>query len=230
MECLYLHEMLSVGDYAELNRVEAKHARALRLRAGDGVMLTNGIGFVYTAIIETFDKEKLVVKVKEILPNYGETKHHLHLFMGLIEHRDRLEFCVEKAIECGVSEITLFKSAYSSQKVPNVKRLESKAIATIKQCKRANLPKINLFSNIKNFDNSAVKFENILLANFSGNKFAGLSLGNNIALFVGPEGGFNEQELEFIRSFEQTKVINIGERRLRAETAAIAMCVLCANI
>lgn len=230
MECLYFSQILSEGELAELDKEEAKHVRALRLRVGDRVLLTNGSGFIYNTTIVLFDKIKLVVKIEDILPKHGETNRNIHLFMGLIDNRDRLEFCIEKAVECGVNEITFFKSAYSSHKIPNIHRLESKAIAAIKQCKRSVLPKINFSQNLKNFEKIASTFDNILLADLNGNKFDTFSLGNNIAILVGPEGGFNEQELDFISSFKQYQAVNLGERRLRAETAAIAMCVLCSNL
>jgi len=230
MECLYKGQNLYIGDLAELNYEEAKHARALRLRLGDKVILTNGMGSVYITKIILFDKDKLIVEVQDVHPLHGESERNIHLFLGLIDYRDRLEFCIEKSIELGIREITLIKTAYSSQKLPNLKRLESKAIAAIKQCKRSILPKINYLDYIESFGKHSSQFDSILLADESGNNFSSLTLTNNIAVFVGAEGGFSKDEIEFISSFSQTATVKLGERRLRAETAAIALCVLCSNL
>ncbi|MPN46579.1 hypothetical protein SDC9_194170 [bioreactor metagenome] len=105
-----------------------------------------------------------------------------------------------------------------------MERLIAKAISAIKQCKRSRLPKIHLpqtiDSLISNID--TLNYQNIFLADENGVKpQINIHNSKNSIIFVGAEGGFSERELNLF----PTKTIkwNLGNRRLRAETAAISM-------
>lgn len=226
MECLYLNTSHDVGESCILDSEEFRHARALRLRESDAILLTNGMGFVYLARIIQFNKTELACRILEVYPQMGESQRYLHAFIALIESKDRLEFCIEKCIELGVSEFTFIYSRYSSRRTLNMERIRGKSIATIKQCKRAVLPKFNPTINIDTIGKRLTGYD-VLLADENGSKIEHIRQGFKTAFIIGPEGGFAEEEIEFMKSINGIQLVNLGERRLRAETAAITMSALC---
>jgi 16S rRNA (uracil1498-N3)-methyltransferase len=229
MECLYINKILNVGEICELNADESKHARALRLREGDNIYITNGIGSVYLSELESYTKNTLNCRILESYQNFGEPDRIVHAFIALIDNKDRMDFCIEKCIEIGVSEFTFLFSRYSAKRQSNPDRLQAKAIATIKQCKRAFLPKFNPTIDIVKID-SVISDYDVYLADENGLSFKSFSLKSNVAFIVGPEGGFSDEEISMLQNLDKVSLVNLGNRRLRAETAAIAMSVLCLNL
>ncbi|MCO5251625.1 MAG: 16S rRNA (uracil(1498)-N(3))-methyltransferase [Candidatus Kapabacteria bacterium] len=229
MECLYINKILSVGEICELTTDESKHARALRLREGDNIYLTNGIGSVYLSELVSYSKNSATCRILESYPNFGEPAKFVHAFIALIDNKDRMDFCIEKCIEIGVSEFTFLHSKYSAKRQSNPERLQAKAIAAIKQCKRATLPKFNPTIDIATIKNVISDYQ-VFLADEKGKSFTSYSPKSNVAFIVGPEGGFSEEEIAMLQNLDNVSLVNLGNRRLRAETAAIAMSVLCLNL
>ncbi|MBE2188513.1 MAG: 16S rRNA (uracil(1498)-N(3))-methyltransferase [Candidatus Kapabacteria bacterium] len=229
MECLYINKILNVGEICELNTDESKHARALRLREGDNIYLTNGIGSLYLSELVSYSKNSLNCRILESYPNFGEPDKYVHAFIALIDNKDRIDFCIEKCIEIGVSEFTFLNTRYSTKRQINPDRLQAKAIATIKQCKRAMLPKFNPTIDIAKID-SVIGDYDVYLADENGQSFKSFNLKSRVALIVGPEGGFSEEEISMLQNLDKASLVNLGNRRLRAETAAIAMSILCLNL
>jgi 16S rRNA (uracil1498-N3)-methyltransferase len=229
MECLYINKILSVGEICELTTDESKHARALRLREGENVYLTNGIGSVYFSELVSYSKNSATCRILESYANFGEPAKHVHAFIALIENKDRMDFCIEKCIEIGVSEFTFMHSKYSAKRQASPERLQAKAIAAIKQCKRALLPKFNPTIDIVKIEDEIRNYD-VFLADENGKSFTSYSPKSKVAFIVGPEGGFSEEEISILQNLDNVLLVNLGNRRLRAETAAIAMSVLCLNL
>jgi 16S rRNA (uracil1498-N3)-methyltransferase len=221
MECLYAPDLSEDSDHIALSEDEQLHAKALRLREGDSLLLTNGLGLSANTIVRTISKKEVVCEVVSFLHRQGESNKNVDLYVGLLDNRDRLEWIVEKATELGVSSIQLLNTRYASHKSVKIERLFKIAISATKQCKRSIIPIIyppiplqQALESIKT-ESSA-----IILADENGKSPSPIH-SNQTAYFVGPEGGFSSEEVKSILSQNNSTSITLGKRRLRAETAVI---------
>jgi 16S rRNA (uracil1498-N3)-methyltransferase len=217
MECLYNPDFDENSSSIILSDEEHKHTKALRLKPGDEVLITNGKSISAKCRMIDFSKTQSEFKIIKIFENFNEKEIKLSVALGLLDTKDRFEFALEKCIELGIKEFIPLISDYSSKKRPNISRLETKAIAALKQSKRSSLPKIHEPIEL----NDLLKKNNsqIILCDENGNSDFNKTL--NPLLLVGPEGGFSNQEISLIKS-KNANLLSLGSSRLRAETALIA--------
>jgi len=226
------------------------HLKALRTKVNNKVLITDGLGMTVECLILSFDKKSHTLKVLKIYYFLNEINKEIILFLGILDNKDRLEFAIEKSIELGVKKIYLMKTDYSAKIKLNINRLNSKVIATVKQCKRSILPEINLIefdgiNEVLNFENQLTEnrltenYHNnnkidkslILLADINGEYIKkniidfqqNLNNSKKIFIFVGSEGGFSDKEVIHLQKYENTLLLKLSENRLRAETACISM-------
>ncbi len=229
MECLYAPELVAGLRRIRIIGEEARHVRALRLRPGERVMLTNGAGLCAVAALELAEKEAVTVVVLEELPGFGESHRRFGLALGILEHRERMEFAVEKAVELGATDIFPLQCERSARKTISVERLVAKMLAAVKQCRRAILPALHPPQSVRQFtDGIAPVFGVIFLADPNGT--APTHVSGAVAVAVGPEGGFSDGELALFGECANLQQLKLAPRRLRAETAAIAACAVIAGV
>lgn len=225
MNIFYTNPTNRSEKFFELKGQEAQHAsKVLRLRVGDEIYATDGLGNQYSGIVESIGKNSIsasVTQKKEI----RKPKPEKVLAMGIIKKRDRLEFAVEKAVELGASEIVLFNSDHSEKEKVRLDRLKTIAISAMKQSMRSWLPEIVFLHSM---DEVLQKYSNhrILMAHeqigFESPKSDELKNQNEekFLLLVGPEGGFSARETTLAKEY-MAKMVSLGKYRLRTETAAV---------
>ena len=231
MECIYLPELNTNDKYYKIPDTEAHHLKVLRLQSGNEILITSGKGISALAIIDRISKNDFSVNIIDYYHNKGELDFRIGLAIGIMDNRDRFEFAIEKCTELGVSDIFPLITDYSQQNKINKERLITKTISTIKQSKRAILPvihhPISIMELINNRyetttkDNTSAKYSRIILADENGiTPETKLYKPTNTLIFIGPEGGFSELELDI---FDKNNIIKwkIGDTRLRTETATI---------
>ncbi len=190
--------------------------------------------------IESFESDTVVVKIIE--KNYQSTNLpiKIHLFQGLPKS-DKLELIIQKAVELGVATITPVSMKRSIVKIDDKKkkskqeRWQAIATAAAKQSKRTSVPEVCDIISYKEFIERAKDLDLLLVPyecaeGMSATKTAlsEIKSGMNVGIIIGPEGGFEEKEVDTALSIGG-KVISLGSRILRTETAAItsiAMCML----
>lgn len=209
-----------------LSEEESKHCvRVLRLKLGDIVWVTDGIGKMYKTSIVDYNKKNCVLQVVEVFENYEKRPFKLHIAISPLQSSDRLEWFVEKATEVGIDEITPILCEHSERKNINIERLQKVAVSAMKQSLKAYLPKIN----------PLIKFQDFIIKGFDGQK--GIAYcsderqhiidwykkSSDCLILIGPEGDFSQKEIDLAL---QNKFIGIslGNSRLRTETAAITAC------
>ncbi len=135
-----------------------------------------------------------------------------------------MNFVVEKATECGVHEIIPLVLDKCIKREVNTNRLIKIAKSAVKQCGRSVIPSISSPNNLKELLN---RFTNISIftCHESGENVIDvvpklLSKQSKILLIVGPEGDFSREEIDFLND-HNANLINLGNRRLRSETAVI---------
>jgi len=211
-----------------------------RYNIGSEVILFDGSGNEFDAVIEKMNNREAELRIvserKGIVPSSHSTGsgQEIILCQSLIK-KDKMEWIVEKATELGVSKILPVISERSEKKNFNLERAKKIAIEASEQCGRADVPEI---SEILNLREALDICENMIIFDPIGTP---LSFLNNSPLtkadiFIGPEGGWTEKELEMFSALggsasggkqKGSQVFSLGPLILRAETAAVvALAVL----
>lgn len=210
---------------------EFTHAKTvLRVEEGTEIVLLDGSGKEYSAIVTKIEKHRLSAHITRVTVGDREPKERIYLLCGALKG-DKTELIVQKATELGVTRIGVFASEYCSAFMSEnkIERLRKVAKEAAKQCLRACVPQIDYFNDLQSALKSAEEYDNKLFAceflNESAEDMSRLS--GSTAVVVGSEGGFSEQEFALAQSLNFDGV-SLGKRILRAETAAITMCALAA--
>ena len=133
-----------------LNKEEATHCvKVLRMREGDEILLTNGVGNIYKAEIIQAAVGSCLCVVKEAIPSYDNRNYRIHIAMAPTKNNARTEWFTEKATEMGIDEISLFKSRYSERTNIKTERLKKVVISAVKQSLKAFVPKVNDLRDFK---------------------------------------------------------------------------------
>lgn len=207
-----------------LDDQEARHVtKVLRLREGDPVQITDGRGNLYQCEITAVSKRDVTATVKQTTsenpPDYERT-----LFLGIIRKRDRLEFAVEKCVELGINRIVLFRGDHSEKQNVRADRVEAAALSAMKQSLRTFLPDTVVTDSLKSAIAHYGKGAALVMADETREKDgeAEIDADQNVVLIVGPEGGFSENERGLLKE-RGAVTYSMGPKRLRSETAAIAI-------
>lgn len=206
-----------LDDEAGFDAHETKHAiLSLRYKKGDQISFTNGLGFLYRGEIRAIEKDNFRVSILEQQEQPRESE--LTMICGMIKSGDRMEWLVEKCTEFGVKAVFFVKCANSERGTVNTEKLKKTAIAALKQSHGVWLPEIAEISWANVLKQDGNKF----IAAISGGKsLQGAWTGKDVFL-VGPEGDFNQSEMEEAVKAGYQK-ISLGERILRTETAVLAI-------
>ena len=220
MECVFSNDLQANSDVLEMTGDEAKHLHVLRINPNDTIEISNGKGLMATAIIEKCTKKTITCRIIDISKNKGELSSKLVLAVGILKRNSRFEFLIEKAVELGVSEFYPIKSSFSQKNTINHKRLMAKAISAMKQCKRSILPIIHEPVSFENIISIQSDFNNTILTDVNGASPFEKQITGSTIILIGSEGGFSPEELDNIKK-TVPMVWNLGNRRLRTETAAL---------
>lgn len=206
---------------------EAKHAvRVLRLPEGSEILLTDGKGYFYEAIIEQAHPKHCLVNITKKWEQPSLWNFHVHIAVAPTKNMDRMEWFCEKATEIGIDAITCLNCRYSERKEVKNNRLEKILISAMKQSQKARMPLLT----------GMTAFKDLVKQPFNGRKFiahceAGekpllkqiYQPGEDALILIGPEGDFSPEEIQLAIQ-EGFTPISLGESRLRTETAALAAC------
>lgn len=203
---------------------EFRHAvSVLRLDSGSSILVADGNGRYYECRIDAVGKKSLSARVKGMIHRDRDSDYDLILATALIKNRQRLEWMLEKATELGASGIVLFRSARSERDKVRTDRLENILISALKQSKRFFLPHLSESNSIEDVIGKHPGHE-LIVAHEKTDKAATLHATENRKklLFIGPEGGFTNEEITTLTN-SGAKTVNLGRNRLRAETAALTL-------
>lgn len=205
----------------------------LRLKCGHSLILFNGDGFDYQAEIVALAKKKISVAIISKSQIDNESSLSVHLLQPLCRS-EKMDWCLQKATELGVSEITPFLSNRVNINVP-AERLAKKmhhwqavVASACEQSGRAKLPVVNtpLKFNpaVQAIAHEATK---VVAAPNGADKFSTMSTDNikHCVCLIGPEGGLTTEEM-LVLDNAGFSTISLGPRILRLETAVIATIAL----
>jgi 16S rRNA (uracil1498-N3)-methyltransferase len=226
----------------ELARDSASHlAKVLRARAGDELILFNGQGSEFSAVIEAVRGARVTVAVGAARSVDRESPLQITLIQ-CVPRGDRMDFVVQKATELGVARIVPVLSQRSvvrldsSQAASKLEHWQAVAVSACEQCGRNRLPQIDVAQPLLNFLGNLPPAlpETLRLVlepeqrdahpESSAPPLASTTI-KAVEFAIGPEGGFAPEELEGFSLCGFAR-IGLGPRVLRTETAAIAAIVM----
>lgn len=245
MPRFYCAQALQTGVSIDLPATTARHVQVLRLQPGQTITLFNGAGGEFEAVIEHMGRQDVRVVVGAHQTIEKEAQHQVHLAV-VMPANDRMDWLVEKATELGVQRITPLMSQHSVLRLQG-ERADKKlahwqavAISACEQCRRNRLPQIDALQNLSTWLQSDGVANLLNTQNkedaHSATQAAVLSLhpstqglsewatknqSTSWLLLNGPEGGLTDEEDALART-KGFVAVNLGERVLRAETAALA--------
>lgn len=207
----------------------------LRMKKGEEISVSNGVDRKeYRCGIEEFSEEEVICTLRFIKEEGLELPSKVYLFQGLPK-ADKMELVIQKAVELGVYEVipvscrrTVVKLDAKKEK-SKITRWQGIAEAAAKQSKRGMIPEIKNVMTMK----EAVAYSRKCQVRMIPYELAedmqetkriidGLKPGEDIAVFIGPEGGFEEAEIK--EAMESGIIpITLGKRILRTETAGMTV-------
>lgn len=221
------------NDKILIKEKEHNHLKnVLRMKIGDGVIATCNNEFDFVCKIVDIQKNHTILSVLESRQNLSNPKFDVSVFQALIKG-DNMNLVVQKMSELGVSKLFPFESKFITSKDSKnkINKFQEIANQSAKQCKRSRYLKVEnvyKFSGVidilRNFD--IVFFANVdeKTTNFNEalNKLK-YNEKDKIAIVIGSEGGFEDNEVALLKSLKNTISISLGRRILKAETACIAL-------
>lgn len=222
------------GENAYIEGSDVNHiANVLRMKPGEELLISVKGDWDYLCKIVDIETDRVNLKVLESMEQ-RELPVNITLLQG-IPKSDKLEMIIQKAVELGVSEIIPVKTKRVVVKIDEkkadtkVNRWNAIAESAAKQSKRSIIPKVhepmsidNALEIVKDFGVKLIPYENADGIDKTRKILDNMDKTKNIAVFIGPEGGFEESEVERIKN-SGFEVITLGKRILRTETAGLAL-------
>ncbi|GAB5418468.1 MAG: 16S rRNA (uracil(1498)-N(3))-methyltransferase [Crocinitomicaceae bacterium] len=207
-----------------LSEEESKHVvRVLRGGVGDEIGILDGKGRLFTCTIADAHPKRCLLNIQNI-DLEKTSSEEIHIAVAPTKQMERIEWFVEKAVELGVTKITLLDCKNGERARIKTDRLQKKAISAMKQSQRRYLPEIVALTSFSDF---LTNHDFGLLAHCyeaEKHEFSTVFKGTSCPILIGPEGDFTE--LEVTQALEKGyKTITLGKNRLRTETAALYACM-----
>lgn len=213
---------------------DVKHIKdVLRYNVGDNLDICDENGIRYITVISSFDKNKIFLDVLEKSDYTTEPTVNVTLYQGMPKS-DKLELIIQKCTELGVTDIVpvitdrvivKFDEKSINKKLERWNKIAQEAG---KQSGRQKIPIVEKPIKLKKVIENISKYD-ILILPYECEKMLTLKTAlrnlnkecKNVAIFIGPEGGFSEDEINSL-NFENVKRVTLGPRILRTETAGLA--------
>ena len=220
----YTSEQLAEGGSFNCPRdILHQLANVLRAKSGDDVILFDGSGYDFRARVEEIKKEKCLLRILDSFVPNREPKRKVFLFQSLIK-KEKFEWVLQKGTEVGVSEFVPVIAERSARRGFDLGRSQKIIKEAAEQAGRSFVPAIRdpmVFERAIDF--TVQRGYQTFFASFEARpeeRVAAYPSKYQVALFIGPEGGWTEKELEKARTAGYL-VISLGKLTLRSETASI---------
>ena len=224
------------GENAYVTGSDVNHIKnVLRMKESDEIKLSAGDGLLYTATISEFLPDRIVCRIIDCEGGKSELPAKIILFQGLPK-KDKMELIIQKAVELGVSEIvpvmmkrTIVKLEDNKKEQKKLERWRTISLTAAKQSGRAIVPEVSDFitfneavKRARSLEYNLIPYENEKGMDKARELIKELKDKKSIGIFIGPEGGISEDELELAIN-AGAKPISLGNRILRTETAGLAL-------
>ncbi len=223
------------SDYVYITGSDVNHIKnVLRMKVSEELLISNGQDKDYYCQIETIDDSEIKARILDADYEGTELPCKIYLFQGLPKS-DKMEMIIQKAVELGAYSVIPVATKRCVVKLDDkkqeskIKRWQAISESAAKQSRRGIIPEVKNVMTFKeaiklaaDMDLAIIPYENFKDMAETGRVMSGVTGAKNIAIFIGPEGGFEESEIDY--AMEQgVKPISLGKRILRTETAGLAI-------
>ncbi len=222
------HKISIVGN-------DVNHIRnVLRMKEGDELWISDGQEKEYSCIVESFENEEVILHIRYAQQPDYELPSKIYLFQGLPK-ADKMEWIIQKAVELGAYSVIPVSMKRCVVKLEGAKAEKKKARwqqiaeSAAKQSKRMLVPEVHSVIKFqealeiaKGLDICLVPYELAKGMEETKKIIRELSPGKSVGIFIGPEGGFEEEEVQMAIKAGAFP-ITLGHRILRTETAGLAI-------
>ena len=229
------HQIDEAAHQIHIIGTDVNHiSNVLRMKQGEEVWISDGGQKEYRCAIEAFSADEVLLHIIYAQEPDYELPSRIYLFQGLPK-ADKMELIIQKAVELGAYEIIPVETKRCVVKLDGkkaakkVERWQQIAESAAKQSKRMLVPEVH---SVMTFKEALVyaKELDVLLIPYELAKgmketkelIRSIEPGKSIGVFIGPEGGFEEQEVADAME-AGAKPITLGHRILRTETAGLAV-------
>lgn len=223
-----IREGQAVLEGADVNHMK----NVLRMRQGEEVKISDGEGKVYRCRVGAYEDGRAVLDILEELETDTELPSEIWLFQGLPKG-DKMDWIVQKAVELGVYRIVPFRASRSVVKLDEKKagkkcgRWQTVAKGAAEQSGRGVIPEVGQVQDFREALRTAGSLDRILIPYELERGMAetvkvieDIAPGQSVGIFIGPEGGFEKEEIELAVQHGAVPV-SLGKRILRTETAGL---------
>ncbi|MBR5515801.1 MAG: 16S rRNA (uracil(1498)-N(3))-methyltransferase [Clostridia bacterium] len=219
----------------KITGVDVNHIKnVLRMKPGEEIFVCNGEGTDYTCVISSLEREEIALDILSSSPSDTELNQKLYLFQGLPKS-DKMELIIQKAVELGVYEIIPVQTMRAIVKIDakkedkKIARWQQISEAAAKQSGRGIIPRIHHPMNFKDallyattLEAAIIPYENAKGMENTKEIISSFKDKASVGIFIGPEGGFDESEIELAVS-KNIIPVTLGKRILRTETAGLTI-------
>lgn len=223
------------GQNVTITGPDVNHIKnVLRMRRGEELLISDGQGTDYYCRISEIEAETVVAEAFSEDREGRELAARLYLFQGLPK-QEKMEFIIQKAAELGAYQIIPVAARRSVVKLDakkeeaKIKRWNAIAESGAKQSKRSIIPQVTRVMGVeealaygKDFDLKMIPYENARGMAATKELVEQVKPGMKVGIFIGPEGGFEEKEVE-LAAAAGFYPVSLGRRILRTETAGMVM-------
>ena len=223
---IYIVDELYKSAVVKHNKSKAHYLRSvMRLNVGEQVFLFNENNGEYLAKIKTLSKSSVEFEVLNCVrkPYFG---YDITLLNAPI-HKDNFRFVVEKGTELGVRKFRPVITDRTNAPKVRIDKAREHIMGSVEQCERLDIPEINheekLSAVMRRWDKNIPIIYCCERGGENINDITAEISNKPIAILVGPEGGFSDDEHNWVSKQEHIYPISLGPRIMRAETASIAV-------
>lgn len=215
---------------ADVNHIK----NVLRMKIGEQALISNRVDRDYLCQVEELNPDAVYFEIIEECSSGTESPARIYLFQGLPKS-DKMELIIQKAVELGVYQVIPVTTRRAVVKLDSkkeearVRRWNAISESAAKQSKRIIIPEVTgvmsfpeALAYASDFDLNFVPYECAKGMDYTREKVSEARPGMNIGIFIGPEGGFEEDEIQAAHE-AGAQVVTLGKRILRTETAGLCL-------
>ena len=189
----------------------------MRRKEGDEIRVFNGREGEWVGQLSLISKKKAELTLTSQIHEQPATAPTRHLVFAPIK-KANMEWMIEKAVELGVTDLHPIQTQNTQNSKIKIERVEQQIIEACEQCERLTIPTLHPLTQLNKLNIANVTML-ACLERAGGQALRGINLNQNLAVIIGPEGGFTAEEKQNL--IAQATNISLGNNILRAETAAI---------
>ncbi|WP_310602073.1 16S rRNA (uracil(1498)-N(3))-methyltransferase [Anaerosporobacter sp.] len=233
----YIEQSQVHEDFITIEGSDVNHIKnVLRMKIGEAMVLCDGQGTDYHCTIDSLANDFVQARIVDSEITQTELPAKIYLFQGLPK-KDKMELIIQKAVELGVYQIipvmmkrSVVKLDDKKKEQKKLERWQSIATSAAKQSGRGIIPDIvpvmpfkEAVKVAKEMEYKVLPFEHAEGMEETKRIIREVQGKNSVAIFIGPEGGFEDDEVAYAMEEAGIQPITLGKRILRTETAGLTI-------